>query len=59
MNDAMKQQLINRFQGMSSEELELFADMMPVELCMKRIQKELDKSKDFENAIRNAMSMVD
>lgn len=49
-------ELTSRFKGMGDAELELFVDLLPVDICMRRIKKELDKAKEFEAAIKSAMS---
>lgn len=54
LNDAERKELTDRFKAMSADELELFMDLVPVELCINRIQKELDKAKAFESAIKAA-----
>lgn len=55
LTDAEKNILTERINGMGAEELELVADTLPIELCLKRIHKELDKAKEFENMIKNAL----
>lgn len=54
LNEAEKKELTSRFKAMSSYELELFMDLVPIEFCINRIQKELNKAKAFENAIKAA-----
>lgn len=54
LNEHEKKELTNRFKAMTKDELELFMDLVPIELCLNRIQKELDKSKAFEEAIKAA-----
>lgn len=54
--DVLARELTARFNGMTMAEKEMIADLMPVELCMKRIQKELDKAKEFENRVKLAMA---
>lgn len=56
LNENEKKELTNRFKAMSRDELELFMDLVPVEFCLNRIQKELDKAKLFEDSIKNAMA---
>ena len=54
LNEAERKELTDRFKAMSTNELELFMDLVPIELCLGRIQKELDKSRAFEQAIKAA-----
>lgn len=56
LNENEKKELTNRFKAMSRDDLELFMDLVPVEFCLNRIQKELDKAKLFEDSIKNAMA---
>ena len=58
MTNAETMELTERFKAMSKEEMELFMDIVPVEMCMARIQKELDRAKDFEKSIKTAMSSL-
>lgn len=53
MSNRERKELTERIKGMSVEELEIVADTIPVELCLARIQKELDKAKEMENSIKN------
>lgn len=41
--------------GMSTEEMELVADMLPVEVCYNRIGRELMKAKEFKAEIMSAL----
>lgn len=56
LSDADKRELTERFQGMSKAEIDIFMDLVPVELCLARIQKELDRAKEFEKTIKSAMA---
>lgn len=51
-------ELANRVKAMTPEELEIVADNIPVELCLKRIQKELDKAKELENGLANIIARL-
>ena len=42
---------------MTPEEWEAIIDIMPVELCMKRIQTALDHAREFESMIKKAYEM--
>ena len=55
---AEKKELTERFGGMSPEELDFIIDLIPVEYCFNRIQRELDKAKDFENRVKSAMASL-
>lgn len=54
-----EEEFINRIKGMSRQELEIVADILPIDLCMARIQKELDKAKRVEDYIRNTVNMFE
>lgn len=58
MTNAETKELTERFKAMSKEEMELFMDIVPVEMCMARIQKELDRAKEFEKSIKTAMNSL-
>lgn len=58
LTEAAKLNLTERILGMSQEELELVADTIPIELCLKRIHKELDRAKNFESLVKNAIGSL-
>lgn len=51
LSEADKRELKERFEGMSPAEIDIFMSLVPVELCIKRIEKELDKAKECQKAI--------
>lgn len=51
-------ELTERFKGMSQAEMELFIDIVPIDLCLNRIHKELDRAKEFEMMIKSAMTSL-
>ena len=51
-----KEEFIERIKGMSQEELELVVEIIPVDMCMARVNKELDRLKAFENSVKSAMN---
>lgn len=53
-----KQKLTEYFKALTREEMELFVSIVPIEMCMGRIQKELDKAKEFEQAIKFVVNGV-
>lgn len=55
---AEKKELTERFGGMSKEEIDFIIDLIPVEYCLNRIHRELDKAKDFENKVKSAMASL-
>jgi hypothetical protein len=55
---AHKKKLTEYFEALTREEMELFIDIVPIDLCMGRIQKELDKSSEFEKAIKTVVNGV-
>ena len=58
MNECEKREFINRVKAMSMEELEIIADILPVELCLGRIHKELDKANQMRDTIKNMSSLI-
>ena len=48
-------ELTERFKAMSLEEMALFVDIVPVELCLNRIQKELKRAEEFKEMIERAV----
>ena len=51
-----KEEFIERIKGMSQEELELVVEIIPVDMCMTRVNKELDRLKAFENSVKSAVN---
>ena len=51
-----KEEFIDRIKGMSQEELELVVEIIPVDMCMARVNKELDRLKAFENSVKSAVN---
>lgn len=56
MTKAEKEEFIRRIKGMSIEEKALALDYIPIELCLDRIAKELERAKTMEERIRIAMA---
>lgn len=56
LTEADKRELTERFRGMSQAEIDIFMDLVPVDMCLARIQKELDRAKEFEQTIKTAMA---
>ena len=52
-----KEDLQERIKGMSEEELEAILEIIPAEMCMKRIQAELNHAREFESMIKKAYEM--
>lgn len=59
MTNAERDEFIRRVKGMSMEEKALALEYIPVELCLDRIAKELDRAKTMEERIKNAMAGTD
>ena len=53
-----KEEFIERIKGMSQEELELVVELIPVDMCMARVNKELDRLKAFENSVKSAVNGI-
>lgn len=52
-----KLELQDRIKAMSEYEWEAILEIIPVEMCMKRIQAELDHAREFESMIKKAYEM--
>lgn len=53
-----KEEFIERIKGMSQEELELVVEIIPVDMCIARVNKELDRLKAFENSVKSAVNGI-
>lgn len=51
-----KEEFVNRIKGMSQEELELVVEIIPVDLCVTRVNKELERLRTFENSVKWAVN---
>ena len=54
INSHAREELINVIKAMSDEELEIVVDYIPVELCLKKIDKELTKAKEVQMIVAHA-----
>lgn len=59
MTNLAREELISRIKGLDEEEIELVVNMIPVDMCLKRIGKELDKLKSVENWVDKASKMLE
>ena len=55
MSNRERKELTERIKGMSQEELLIVSETIPVDLCLARIQKELDKIKATRAAAIEAL----
>ena len=53
-----KEEFMNRVMAMSQEDLQMIVDYVPVEMCLARIQKELDRVKAIESSIKETMNLL-
>lgn len=58
MSNRERKELTERIKGMSQEELLIVSETIPVDLCLARIQKELDKAKSMEESIKKLSGMM-
>lgn len=58
VDEVRKKELIARFEAMSIEEQRLLLDIIPVELCLERINSELIKARNFRDTVSNAICAV-
>ena len=59
MTNLAREELISRIKGLDEEEMELVVNLIPVDLCLKRIGKELNKLKSVENWVDKASKMLE
>ena len=59
MTNAEREKLINYIKGMTSEELKIVADNIPVELCHNRIGAELQKFKQAKKSSKKLISELE
>lgn len=50
--------LADKIKAMREDELEVVVDNIPVEYCLKRIQKELDKAKELEKGLAGIIAKL-
>ena len=55
MCEIKKDELIRRTEALTKEEMELVLDHIPVELCLARISRELERNKVFISTVKNAV----
>ena len=48
--------LTERFLGLSPAEQMIFVDLIPVEMCLDRIHRELERAKKFEDSIKGVVN---
>lgn len=58
MSNKEVKELRDRIKAMTPEELAIVADNIPVELCMARMHKELDRAKVLEETIQSMAGML-
>ena len=56
LTNADVEALTERFLGLSPAEQAIFVDLIPVEMCLDRIHRELERAKKFEESIRRIVS---
>jgi hypothetical protein len=52
-------ELIRRTEAMTKEEMELVLDHIPVELCLARVSREIERNKAFMTTIQKAVVKVE
>ena len=57
LSEREKKEIQERVAAMSIYELEAVLEVIPVGLCMNRIQNELDRAREFESMIKKAYEM--
>ena len=57
--DFKSEELCRRTKALTKEQMELVLDNIPVELCLARIARELEKNKIFMNSVQNAIHKIE
>lgn len=57
MSDTERREFADRIRALSDEELQIVVDNIPVELCLQRIQNELDRASKLEQEIAKTMNL--
>ena len=55
VNGVHLEELANRVRAMSDEELEVVLDNIPIDLCFRRVEKEIMRTRSFEEAVKNTI----
>ena len=55
MCEIKKDELIRRTEALTKEEMELVLDHIPVELCLARVSRELERNKAFISTVKKAV----
>lgn len=58
MSKLEKEEFTERIKGMSREELELLVELIPADMCLTRVYKEINRLKTFEDSVKNAVNGV-
>lgn len=58
LSNREKKELQDRIKAMSNEELEIVVEALPVDFCMHRIRRELDKAAEIQASIERAYAMT-
>lgn len=56
MTKMEKEEFKDRIKAMSQEEMELALDVIPVEMCLARVNRELERLKAFESSVKTAVN---
>ena len=54
-----KRELADRIKAMSTEELAIVTENIPVEMCLARIQDEINRVKALEDSIKNMAGLLE
>lgn len=58
LSNREKRELAERIKAMSPEEWEVIVDVIPVNLCLERINREIEKAAEIQASITRAYEMV-
>ena len=59
ISEREKRELRARVEAMTPEELAIVVDCIPVNLCMARIHRELDRAASIEKSIKNMIDIME
>lgn len=59
MSKLEKEEFVSRIKGMSEEEMNLLVDLIPIDICLERIKREIDKAEVLKNKFKEASNLLD
>lgn len=59
LSEGEKEKIIEMITAMRGAELQLIADIIPVQFCHNRIGKELKNAKDFKKSVKKSLVSIE